>query len=83
MSSLNWNVMPGRNFGCSTSGDHVTCHPASAEAFARRCGGPLEMIRIMNGDDRRRAPGHMEIVTGDRARTKLLAALAWIEAELR
>jgi predicted alpha/beta hydrolase len=66
----------------SSENDLVTCHPASAEAFARRCSGPLEMLRITRSDDGRRAPGHMEIVTTDRARIPLLAALAWIESQL-
>jgi predicted alpha/beta hydrolase len=66
----------------SSEGDHVTCHPASAEAFARRCSGPLEIMRIVSSDDGRRAPGHMEMVTTDRARSKLLAALAWVESRI-
>ncbi len=66
----------------SSEGDHVTCHPASAEAFARRCSGALEMIRIARSDDGRRPPGHMEIVTTDRARTPLLGALAWVASQL-
>jgi predicted alpha/beta hydrolase len=68
----------------SSDGDLVTCHPASAEAFARRCAGPLEMLRITRADDdaRGRAPGHMEMVTGERGRTKLLAALTWVESEV-
>ena len=67
----------------SSAGDHVTCHPASADALARRCSGPLETIRIARSDDGRRAPGHMEMVTSDRARSKLLAALAWVESQFR
>jgi predicted alpha/beta hydrolase len=66
----------------SSENDHVTCHPASAEAFAQRCSGPREMLRIARSDDGRRAPGHMEIVTTDRARVPLLAALAWVESQL-
>ncbi|MDB4936053.1 MAG: hydrolase of the alpha/beta superfamily [Labilithrix sp.] len=68
----------------SSDGDLLTCHPASAEAFARRCSGPLHMVRITRSDDARgrRAPGHMEIVTGEGGLPKLLAALAWIESEL-
>jgi predicted alpha/beta hydrolase len=66
----------------SSENDHVTCHPASAEAFARRCSGPLEMLRITRSDDGGRAPGHMEIVTTDRARSKLAEALAWVESQL-
>jgi predicted alpha/beta hydrolase len=67
----------------SSHGDHVTCHPASADAFARRCAGPLELIRIARSDDGRRPPGHMEMVTSDRARSQLLRALDWVESQLR
>ena len=64
----------------ASDGDRVMCHPASAEAFARMCGGPVEMIRIAKSDDGRRPPGHMEMVTTSRARSKLLAALASVES---
>ena len=64
----------------SSAGDRVMCHPASADAFARRCSGPVELVHVTRSDDGRRAPGHMDLVTTDRARTKLLAALAWVEA---
>jgi predicted alpha/beta hydrolase len=67
----------------SSHGDHVTCHPASADAFARRCTGPVELIRIARSDDGRRPPGHMEMVTSDRARSPLLGALGWVESQLR
>jgi predicted alpha/beta hydrolase len=66
----------------SSDGDLVTCHPASAEAFAGRCSGPLSFVRITRDDDRRRAPGHMEMVTGERGRSQLLAGLTWLESEL-
>ena len=66
----------------SSTGDRLTCHPASAEAFARRCRGPVETVRILRSDDGRRAPGHMEMVTSDRARSKLLAALEWMQSQL-
>jgi predicted alpha/beta hydrolase len=66
----------------ASDGDRVTCHPASAEAFARRCAGPVDMIRVARSDDGRGPPGHMEIVTTSRARSKLLAALAAVEAML-
>jgi predicted alpha/beta hydrolase len=67
----------------SSHGDHVTCHPASADAFARRCSGPVELIQIERSDDGRRPPGHMEMVTSDRARSQLLRALGWVESQLR
>lgn len=66
----------------SSEGDLMTCHPASAELFASRCGGPLDRVRIARSDDGSRAPGHMAIVTTPSARAQLASALAWIEAEL-
>lgn len=64
----------------ASEGDRLVCHPASAEAFARRCRGPLHMVRITRSDDGGRPPGHMKVVTTDRARSKLIAALGWVES---
>lgn len=66
----------------ASTGDHLTCHPASAELFLRRCAGPVEMMTVARGDDGRRAPGHMEMVTTPRARRALTAALVWMESQL-
>jgi predicted alpha/beta hydrolase len=66
----------------SSEGDRVMCHPESADAFARSCGGPVELVRVSRSDDGGRAPGHMALVTTDRARTKLLAALDWVETTI-
>ena len=66
----------------SSEGDRMMCHPESADAFARRCSGPVELVHVSRGEDGRRAPGHMALVTTDRARTKLLAALEWVEAHI-
>lgn len=67
----------------ASDGDRLTCHPASAELLARRCRGPIEMLRVARSDDGRRAPGHMDLVTTDRARSKLIAALDWVEIQAR
>jgi predicted alpha/beta hydrolase len=66
----------------ASEGDRLVCHPASAEAFARRCQGPLDMVRITRSDDGGRPPGHMKMVTTDRARSKLVAALRWVDARV-
>lgn len=66
----------------SSDGDRMTCHPASAELFARRCRGPLDLVRIERSDDGQRAPGHMAMVTTARARVPLARALAWVESKL-
>ncbi len=66
----------------ASDGDRVVCHPESAEAFAKHCGGPLELLRVRRSDDGSRPPGHMSLVTSPRARAQLLAALGWVEAML-
>lgn len=66
----------------ASDGDLLNCHPTAAEAFVRRCSGPLELVRVRRGDDGGRAPGHMELVTGARARAKLLAAVDWVESRI-
>jgi predicted alpha/beta hydrolase len=66
----------------SSAGDHVMCHPASADAFAQRCGGAVELVHVVRSDDGRRAPGHMELVTTSRARSRLVAALDWVETRI-
>ena len=66
----------------ASEGDRVVCHPDSAELFARRCGGPVEILRVTRSDDGRRPPGHMAMVTTTRAQSHLLAALRWVEGKL-
>ena len=66
----------------SSEGDRLTCHPASAELFARRCRGPLDLVRITRGDDGKRPPGHMAMVTTPSVRVPLVRALAWVESKL-
>lgn len=63
----------------ASDGDRVMCHPDCAAAFARRCAGPVEIVRVTRGDDGRRPPGHMKLVTTRRARTRLVAALEWVD----
>jgi len=62
----------------SSVGDRLLCHPVCADAFARRCAGPVEVIRVGRADDGGRAPGHMALVTSERARGPLLEALGWV-----
>ncbi|MBX3192258.1 MAG: alpha/beta fold hydrolase [Labilithrix sp.] len=64
----------------ASTGDRLMCHPASAASLARLCRGPVEVIRVSRADDGSPAPGHMELVTTERARARLLAALGWVEA---
>lgn len=49
--------------------DRLLCHPASGEAFARRCVGAISLFR---------APvGHMDLVKSERARPALIDAVEW------
>jgi predicted alpha/beta hydrolase len=66
----------------ASDSDHVMCPPYLAEAFARRCKGPVELVRLTASDDGGRAPGHMEMVTTRRVERRLREALAWVERQL-
>lgn len=66
----------------ASEGDRINCHPDCAEAFVRRCGGPVRSVRVTRSDDGGPPPGHMEIVTTDRARGALFEALAWACAQV-
>jgi predicted alpha/beta hydrolase len=66
----------------SSDGDRWMCPPASAERLARRCAGPVEVVRLRASDDGGRAPGHRTMVTTNAAERPLLDALAWIASTL-
>jgi predicted alpha/beta hydrolase len=67
----------------ASEGDRINCHADCAEAFVRRCAGPVRIVRVTRSDDGGPPPGHMEIVTTDRARSAVFAALAWARDQLR
>lgn len=49
--------------------DYILCPPSVGEAFVRRCAGPVEVFR---------APvGHVELVTSERARPRVIEAVEW------
>jgi predicted alpha/beta hydrolase len=66
----------------ASAGDRLDCHPSCAEAFVRRCVGPVETFVVRASDDGRRPPSHMELVTTPRARSTLVTALAWVRERL-
>ncbi|AKU97987.1 hydrolase of the alpha/beta superfamily [Labilithrix luteola] len=66
----------------ASTGDLLLCHPDCADAFVRRCRGPVESFRIAQSEDGGPAPGHMELVTTDAARRSVLAALDWVLAHV-
>lgn len=52
----------------ASAGDWFECRPESAERFAARCGRKHDFLRVEGGDGGARAPSHMGLVTGGRAR---------------
>jgi predicted alpha/beta hydrolase len=60
--------------------DWFECPPASAERFAAHCGQRHELLRVDRGDGRARAPSHMGLVTGGRARGVWERVEAWMRA---
>ncbi|HEY8073479.1 MAG TPA: hypothetical protein VIF62_05205, partial [Labilithrix sp.] len=66
----------------ASAGDRINCHPSCAEAFVRRCAGPVETLVIHASDDGSAPPDHMQIVTTPRARSVLVTALTWVREQL-
>lgn len=65
-----------------SEGDLVMCNAASGEAFARRCGGPVDVVRVKRAEDGGRAPGHMALVTSEAARRALVLAAEWVRSRV-
>jgi predicted alpha/beta hydrolase len=59
----------------ASAGDRLNCHPDCAARFLAACGGETRFERIARADDGGAPPGHMEIVTTERAKS------AWARAE--
>ncbi len=66
----------------ASAGDRINCNPACAEAFVRRCSGPVETLVVRASDDGSAPPGHMELVTTPRARSMLVTGLTWVREQL-
>jgi predicted alpha/beta hydrolase len=62
----------------ASAGDWFECRPESAERFAARCGARHELLRVDRGDGGARAPSHMGLVTGGRARGTWTRIEAWM-----
>jgi predicted alpha/beta hydrolase len=54
-------------FQLASAGDRLNCHPDCAARFLAACGGETRFDRIARADDGGTPPGHMEIVTTERA----------------
>ena len=62
----------------ASDGDALNCHPESAELFLALVGGPTRFERVRRADDGGRAPGHMELVTTERAKSVWERAADWM-----
>jgi hypothetical protein len=67
----------------TSEGDHLNCRPVCAERFHARCGGPHVDERVRRADDGGRAPGHMELVTTERAKSAWTRVEAWMRQVTR
>lgn len=67
----------------ASRGDRVICPPAAAEAFARRCSGPVRFVEVERADDGGPPPGHMDLVTGPRSLATMKREIAAFVASLR
>jgi predicted alpha/beta hydrolase len=64
----------------ASDGDRINCRPVCAERLVRRCGGPVEVLRVTRSDDGGPPPDHMQIVTTRRAESAIMDAVAWTSA---
>lgn len=67
----------------ASDGDLLNCHPDCAARFLAACGGKTHFDRIARADDGGPAPGHMEIVTTERAKSAWLRAEKWMRDATR
>jgi predicted alpha/beta hydrolase len=67
----------------ASDGDRINCVPICAENFHARVAGPRTIERIRHADDGGRAPGHMDIVTTDRAKSAWERVEAWMREVTR
>lgn len=63
-------------------GDRLACAPSAGAAFARRCGGPVDVVTVLRSDDGGPAPGHMPLATTLRAKSAVERAVGWLETRL-
>lgn len=66
-------------YALSSRGDLLISPPASVAAMLEGIRGPLTSHVIERSDDGTAAPGHLEIVTTDRARSAWERVAAWLE----
>ena len=62
----------------ASDGDRINCHPACAERLVERVGGPHVFDRIRAADDGGAAPGHMEMVTTEAAKSAWERLESWM-----
>jgi predicted alpha/beta hydrolase len=62
----------------ASAGDRLDCHPDCAAQFLAACGGATQFDRIARSDDGSAPPGHMEMITTDRAKSSWQRAERWM-----
>jgi hypothetical protein len=62
----------------ASDGDRLNCHPDCAARFLAACGGRTRFDRIDRSDDGSAPPGHMEMVTTERAKSAWQRAEQWM-----
>ncbi len=62
----------------ASDGDLLNCRPICAELFHARCAGKKEIDRVRRADDGGAPPGHMELVTTERAKSAWARMEAWM-----
>jgi predicted alpha/beta hydrolase len=61
-----------------SEGDRLQCRPPCGARLLEACGGPTTLDRLQRGDDGGPAPGHMALVTSERASSAWARAEAWM-----
>jgi predicted alpha/beta hydrolase len=76
LASLANVTIPVRSI--ASVGDRINCNPACAEQLLARVAGPRAFDRITKSDDGGPAPGHMEMVTTERAKRAWERLESWM-----
>jgi predicted alpha/beta hydrolase len=69
-------------FSISSRGDWLNCRPVCAERMLRALGGPKSFMTVEKSDDGSAPPGHMALVTTERALSAWAQGIAWLERML-
>lgn len=67
----------------ASDGDRINCAPECAERFHARCAGPRAVERVRRADGGGAPPGHMELVTTERAKSAWERVESWMRQSTR